>query len=141
MRHLEELPHTADLGFRVRARSLPGLFYWAGRGLLAAMFEGPLPPPHGHRILRLSADDLETLLVRFLNELIYLALTRGEVPVGLAIRLLPGDRGCALEARLAWVPFSRVADRFLGEVKSATFHGLKIEKTDAGYQAQVVLDV
>ncbi len=141
MRHLEELPHTADLGFRVWARTLPGIFYWAARGLVAAMFEGALPPPEGHRTLRLSADDLETLLVRFLNELIFLVLTRGEVPVAVQLSLLPEKGACALVARLGVVPFSRVADRFLGEVKSATFHGLKIERTDAGYRAQVVLDV
>jgi len=80
-------------------------------------------------------------LVRFLNELIFLVLTRGEVPVAVHLQLLPEKGACALVARLGVVPFSRVADRFLGEVKSATFHGLKIERTDAGYRAQVVLDV
>jgi len=141
MKHIEELSHTADLGFRVRARSLPGLFYWAGRALLFAMFESLDAPPRASRTLRLSADDVETLLVRFLNELIFLVLTREEVPVGMRVRVHPGDQGCALSAQVAWVPFSEVADRFLGEVKSATFHGLKIEKTDTGYEAQVVLDV
>jgi len=141
MPRVEELFHTADVGFRVQARTLPGLFYGAGRGLLGAMFEGPLPPAENHRSLRLEADDLETLLVRFLNELVFLVLTREEVPVGMAVRLERAGPGCGLWARLGWVPFSRVADRFLGEVKSATFHGLSIRQTEAGYQAEVVLDV
>ncbi len=141
MRHLEELEHTADVGFRVRARTLPGLFYWAARGLLGAMFERL--PRRGDVRLRvvLEAEDPETLLVRFLNELLYLAQTRGRVPVALRVHLAPGPGGCRLAAGIEALPFDRVADRFLGEVKSATFHGLRIEKTGSGYAASVVLDV
>ncbi len=141
MRHLEELEHTADVGLRVRARTLPGLFYWAARGLLGAMFER-LPRRGGERLrVDLEAEDPETLLVRFLNELIYLAQTRGRVPVALQVHLAPGPGGCRLAAGIEAVPFDRVAERFLGEVKSATFHGLQIEKTGSGYAASVVLDV
>ncbi len=141
MRHLEELDHTADVGFVVRARSLPGLFYWAARGLLAELFEGPLPPGKEVRTLRLEAPDSETLLVRFLNELIYLVQTRGLVPSGFTLGIGPGGEGCKLFARLLVLPFDAVAERFLGEVKSATFHGLRIEKEGGLYRASVVLDI
>ncbi len=141
MRHLEELSHTADVGYRVQAASLPGLFYWAGRGLLATMFERLPKKGEGKAAFELSAPDRETLLVRFLNELLYRIQTRGQVPVALRVRLLPGGEGCQIRVRFSWVPFDRVAGAFLGEVKSATFHGLKIEKTEAGYAASVVLDV
>jgi len=141
MRHLDELEHTADVGFRVRARSLPGLFYWAARGLLGAMFERLPQRGDGQLHVVLEADDPETLLVRFLNELIYLIQTRGRVPVALRVRLTRGLEGCRLTAEAKAVPFERVAGAFLGEVKSATFHGLRIEKTETGYAATVVLDV
>jgi len=141
MRHLAELDHTADVGFVVRAKSLPGLFYWAARGLLAELFEGPLPPGKEVRELRLRAPDPETLLVRFLNELIYLIQTQGQVPGGFSLRLVPEREECGLAAKLSVLPFEAVADRFLGEVKSATFHGLRIEKEGGFYRASVVLDV
>jgi len=135
--HLEELEHTADVALKVRAKTLPGLFLWAARGLVRLLFEGPLPPPEGRAQVSLAAPDAETLLVRFLNELIYLVQTKGLVPVGMRLRL----SDCQLEAELFVVPFERVAERFLGEIKSATFHGLKIEVGKEGYVAQVVFDV
>jgi len=141
MRHLAELDHTADVGFVVGARSLPGLFYWAARGLLAELFEGPFPPGKEACELRLRAPDPETLLVRFLNELIYLIQTRGQVPGGFSLRLVPRGEECGLEAKLSVLSFEAVADRFLGEIKSATFHGLRIEKEGGFYRASVVLDV
>ncbi len=141
MRHLEELSHTADVGFRVRAKSFPGLLYWAARGLLATLFEALPKAGEGRARVELTAPDRETLLVRFLNELLYLVQTRGRVPVALRIQTARSPEGCRLAAELATVPFDRVADRFLGEVKSATYHGLRVEKTEAGFAASVVLDV
>jgi len=75
---LRMLDHTADVGFEVEAGSLPALFEGAAKGLLQVMFEGPLEAEPGdeHR-LRLEAESLETLLVRWLDELVYLAQTRG----------------------------------------------------------------
>ena len=141
MRHLEELDHTADVGFVVKARSLPGLFYWAARGLLAALFERLPARGEGRLRLTLEAEDPETLLVRLLNELIYQVQTQGRVPVAMRLRLGQGNEGCRLFAELKTVPFDRVAERFLGEVKSATFHGLRIEREGGEYRASVVLDV
>jgi len=57
------------------------------------------------------------------------------------LRLEPGGGGCRLSAELRTVPFERVAEEFLGEVKSATFHGLRIEREEGEYRATVVLDV
>ncbi len=141
MRHLEELDHTADVGFVVKARSLPGLFYWAARGLLGVLFERLPARGEGRLRLTLEAEDPETLLVRFLNELIYQVQTHGRVPVAIKLHLERAGSGCRLSAELRTVPFDRVAERFLGEVKSATFHGLRIEHEDGEYRASVVLDV
>lgn len=74
------LDHTADVGFELEAKDLEDLFQAALKGLLEVMF---LHPPRGGRKrkrLVLKAEDLETLLVRFLNELIYLIQTKGFVP-------------------------------------------------------------
>ena len=136
-----ELEHTADVGFRAYAPSLPGLFYQAARALLHVLFLRP--PRRGKSTLTFTveAEDPETLLVRFLNELLYQIQTRGRVPAGLYLHLEKAGEGCRLTARMRYAPFDPEAYGFLGEVKSATFHGLKVEKTEAGYAASVVLDV
>ncbi|HGY08517.1 MAG TPA: archease [Oceanithermus profundus] len=139
---LRMLDHTADVGFEVEAGSLPALFEGAAKGLLQVMFEGPLEAEPGdeHR-LRLEAESLETLLVRWLDELAYLVQTRGEVPLEAEVSLDRTSTGWRLEARLATAPFDRVADRFAGEVKAATYHGLEIKQTGDRYRARVILDV
>ena len=139
---LRMLDHTADVGFEVEAGSLPALFEGAAKGLLQVMFEGPLEAEPGdeHR-LRLEAESLETLLVRWLDELAYLVQTRGEVPLEAEVSLDRTSTGWRLEARLATAPFDRVADRFASEVKAATYHGLEIKQTGDRYRARVILDV
>jgi len=136
-----ELEHTADVGFRVFAPSLPGLFYQAARALMHTLFSRPPRRGRGVLTLTVEAEDPETLLVRFLNELLYQVQTRGRVPAGVRLRLERVGEGCRLTAWIHYAPFDPEAYGFLGEVKSATFHGLKIEKTEAGYAASVVLDV
>ncbi len=138
---IEFFDHTADLGFRIRARSLPGLFYLAARGLSQALFAKP--PHKGARWLevRLRAPDLETLLVRWLGELLYLIQTKGEVPAGMRLRLCRKEGDWALQAHLAVAPLDLSQMGFLGEVKGVTFHGLSIERRGTRYEAAVILDV
>ncbi|MFN4071135.1 MAG: archease [Thermus caldifontis] len=134
------LDHTADVGFALEARSLEDLFQAALKGLLQVMF---LYPPEGgsrRRRLSLEAEDLETLLVRFLNELIYLIQTKGFVPGKAGVRVKGEAGGYRLTATLWGEPFQE-AFGFQGEVKSATFHGLKVSQENGGWKAQVILDV
>ncbi len=137
----EELEHTADVGFRAYAPSLPGLFYQAARALLHVLFLRPPRQGKGMLTFTVEAEDPETLLVRFLNELLYQVQTRGRVPAGLYLHLEKAGEGCRLTARMRYAPFDPEAYGFLGEVKSATFHGLKIEREGLTYHATVVLDV
>ena len=134
------LDHTADVGFALEARSLEDLFQAALKGLLQVVF---LYPPEGgswRRRLSLEAEDLETLLVRFLNELIYLIQTKGFVPGGARVRIEKKDEGYRLTATLWGEPFQE-SFGFQGEVKSATFHGLRVSQENGRWRAQVILDV
>ncbi len=136
------IEHTADVGFEIIAESLAEVFAGAAAGLIRVMFEGDLPDRgEKRRRLELSGPDLETLLVRWLDELAYRVQTRGEVPVRTQVGVEPSEEGYRLEAELALVPFAHLADRFAGEVKAATYHGLRIEQEDGHWRARVILDV
>jgi SHS2 domain-containing protein len=90
----------------------------------------------------LAAPDRETLLVRWLNELVYLIQDAGFVPAGAEIQLPDaGDSGYALEARLTGAPLLLEEYGWQGEIKSATFHGLEVTKGEDGWHARVILDV
>lgn len=134
------LDHTADVGFELEAKDLEDLFQAALKGLLEVMF---LHPPRGGRKrkrLVLEAEDLETLLVRFLNELIYLIQTKGFVPGQAELEVEREDGGYRLRATLWGEPFQEGLG-FQGEVKSATYHGLEVAQKDGVWKARVILDV
>ncbi|WP_172620940.1 archease [Rubrobacter xylanophilus] len=133
------LDHTADVGFEVEAPSVGELLREALRGLLLVVFE---VPPQGdgteERRVELSAPDLETLLVRWLNELVFLIQGEGFVPVGVEVEV---GEGLSLRARLRGVQLDVERYGWQGEIKGATFHGLEVVRRDGALHARVILDV
>ena len=139
---IEMLDHTADVGFELRTSTLEELFDEARRALLMVIFEHPPEEGDEEGEIQLSAPDLETLLVRWLNELTYLVQDAGFVPAGAEIRIQRRDgASLSLEARIAGVPLLLEEFGWQGEIKSATFHGLEIANDDEGWHARVILDV
>jgi SHS2 domain-containing protein len=137
------LDHTAEVGFEVaKAPTLEALFDEARRALLITVFE--IPPERGEyeNSVHLVAPDLETLLVRWINELVFLVQGNGFVPVGTDLRIQKGEEeGFLLEAHLAGAPLDLEAYGWQGEIKSATFHGLDVTRGSEGWHARVILDV
>lgn len=139
---IEMLDHTADVGFELSAPTLGGLFDEARRALLLVAFERPPESGPKEREVRLSAPDRETLLVRWLNELIYLVQDAAYVPARAELEVREAGGGaCELEARLAGAPLLLEEYWWQGEIKSATFHGLEVHLEDGGWRARVILDV
>ncbi len=139
---IEMLDHTADVGFELGAPTLEALFEEARRALLMVVFERPPQEGRDEGEVRLSAPDRETLLVRWLNELVYLIQDADFVPAGAEIGIQEtGGAGYALEARLSGTPLLLKEYGWQGEIKSATFHGLDITNDDEGWHARVILDV
>lgn len=136
------MDHTADVGFELEAPSLEGLFDEARRALLMTMFERPPVSGEYEGSVRLSAPDLETLLVRWINELIFFVQDEEFVPTGADLRIRHnGERGLSLEAHLVGAPLDLGAHGWQGEIKSATFHGLDVIRGGEGWQARAILDV
>lgn len=136
------MDHTADIGFELEAPSLEGLFEEARRALLMVVLENPPERGRGEKEIQLSGPDLETLLVRWLNELIYLLQDLRFVSLRsrIEIREIRGT-GFALEANLAGAPLEPEEQGYAGEIKSATFHGLEVRGGNGGWHARVILDV
>ena len=136
------LDHTADVGFEVRAPTLEDLFDEARQALLMTMFERPPEVGEEERSVRLSAPDLETLLVRWINELVFFVQDAGFVPVRAELRIRgAGKEGFFLEALLAGAPLDLEGYGWRGEIKSATFHELNVTHGSQGWRAQMILDV
>ena len=137
------LDHTADVGFEVaEAPTLEALFDEARWALLMTMFEEPPEKGEDEDRVRLSAPDLETLLVRWVNELVFTIQDAGFVPTGAEIQVREdGGEEFQLKGRLTGAPLDLVGHGWRGEIKSATFHGLNVIQESEGWRAQMILDV
>jgi SHS2 domain-containing protein len=110
--------------------------------LLMTLFEEPPEGGEGERLVRLSGPDRETLLVRWINELVFFVQEESFVPTGAELRIREqSEKALSLEARLLGVPLDLEGHGFQGEIKSATFHGLDVTPGNDGWQTRVILDV
>ncbi len=129
-----ELEHTADRAFVVRGGDLAELFVHSAQALFSAGgAHGEVSLPVS-RTVEVCGADLETLLVNWLNELLYLQETYGESYTRFEIQAFSDRR---LRAAIYAAPGAR-ARRV---IKAVTFHGLRIERSADGWEAVFVVDV
>jgi SHS2 domain-containing protein len=88
--------------------------------------------------LTVEAADRETLLVAWLNELLYVHEVEKFVAADFAIKELTDTR---LQAEVWGERMDRARHPLIGHVKAATYHLLHVRPSDGGWEAQVILDV
>jgi SHS2 domain-containing protein len=128
-----EIPHTADWELEVWAGDLPTLLEQAARGMYALCGARLHEAPRHQRTVEVTATDAETLLVSFLNELLYLGSMHLLAFDGFSLRL----EEYHLHAELRGAPLAGV-DK---EIKAATYHKLHIAPGLRGLEARIVFDV
>ena len=133
-RRFELLEHTADLAIRVRGGDLPELFANAAYAMFCQLADLERLTPSMMRQVVVQGWDHESLLVNWLNELLYLHETRGEVYTDFQVEALTPQR---LQATVRGVPTAEVRTI----IKAATYHGLSITETAEGLEATIVFDV
>jgi len=134
----ELFEHTADLGLRVEAADEETLFADAARGLFAMIVEELHPGPDERpQEFRIDAERRDLLLLDWLSELLYTFET-GRLLLR-DFRVVLGPLGLVATAQAQPLDFAR--HRLLREVKAITYHGLRVERTDAGWLAEVIVDI
>ena len=129
-----EVDHTADWAIRVWARDLPKLFASAARGMFSLLTDLSQVAADRAFEIDLQAIDTETLLIDWLNELLYLAEEHGLVFTDFAVSELT-DSHLRASAR-----GGRPAELFK-VIKAATFNNLSIKHSTEGFEAEIVFDV
>ena len=137
-RPYRQLPHTADLAWRLWGASLPELFENAGRALSATLTDRRYLRRRATREVRLSAFDREALLVDWLNHLLYLFDLDGFLGRDFQVESLTSEH---LKARVTGESFDSARHPERTGVKAATFHQLSIGPAPDGWEATVVLDL
>lgn len=133
MKAFEEIEHTADLAFCAYGRDAAELFANAARGMFT-LEGGGLPPPQRERQVAVEGVDRESLLVNWLNELLYLQERHGEVYSEFKIEEISATN---LRARVG----GGAREEMRRRIKAVTFHDLQVKQTAEGWQATLVLDV
>lgn len=130
----QEVDHTADLALHVWGCDLTDLFSAAATGMFSLLATA-IPDGAPVRFeLHLAALDAESLLVDWLNELLYLCETQDFVGTEFVFaRLTP----TGLHAQVAGLP---IGER-RAHIKAATYHMLTVVAVEAGYETEVVFDV
>ncbi|MDT8897747.1 archease [Thermanaerothrix sp. 4228-RoL] len=129
----EEIRHTADWALRVWAPDLATLFTQAARGMYYLEGVETAPDPQVDRQITLRGEDFESLLVAFLNELLYLQETER-----LAFEILH----CNIHDHVLDVLVLGKPIRHLNKaIKAVTFHNLAIRSTPQGLETILTFDV
>ncbi len=147
--------HTADVGLEVRGETPEDLLGWAAEGLRRVWLpdlreadedgrtgEGTAAAATGTLPVDISgAPDLESLLVDWLNFLIFTLETEGVYPVGFDLDASGAEDGSWTlrgTVRVSRLPPGRP----VVAVKGATYHGLVVEPAEGGgLRARVILDI
>lgn len=135
MKSYRELDHIADWAIEVWGRDLAALFEHAAVALFEMQGADLTAEPTVTVVASCQGMDLETLLVAWLNELLYLSemtdalFTRFDVAI-------EGDLEPTLTARVRGVP----GRGHLAHVKAITYYRLTVEQGPEGWRATVTFD-
>ena len=131
-----QLEHTADLALEIWAGSEQALFAEGARALIEIMTEGEPQEGVDRRQLEVDALDAEDRLVRWLNEILVLAVAEGFLFTQLErLELRDGGLTAAVLGK------EGAGDRIRAELKSVTYHDLLLAREADGWRARVVIDV
>jgi len=137
MRSYETFSTTADAGIRIRGRDFAELYGNAFRGMNVLLFGANLRSASGCAALpfHYRGDGPESVLVNFLSEVLFQVYQKGRRVA--AAEIENADRR-SLDAKLRLSPCRRTPRI---EIKSVTYHNLRVIEGKGVLRAAIVFDV
>ena len=129
---LTEVPHTADVAIEVLGDSLDELFVNAAYGMLSIMEIKAQEKNMGRGKILLDEYDLESLLVAFLSEILFM-VEQKRYPSNIQIKI----SGSQLESTFQ----SCSIISYGKEIKAVTFNQLNIVQVNGQFQTRIVFDI
>lgn len=133
----EIIEHTADVGIKAYGENLTEAFANAAIGMTSLIINPETIHEKLSRDITINSTDKETLLVEWLNEMIYYFDTENIVFKKFQISRLTNTE-------IKAVCFGEKVDRTIHEIergiKSTTYYMIKVEH-DKGYSVQVFFDI
>jgi protein archease len=134
----EIIDHTADVGIIAYGRDIEELFCNAALALFSLITDPESIQEKSHLNLKVSRDERDSLLVEWLNELIYFFDAKHILFNRFDIESLTQNE---LRATCHGEGFDPTKHNIKRGVKAATYHMLRLDKNNDGYKAQIILDI
>jgi SHS2 domain-containing protein len=133
---------TADIAFRAWAKDLERTFVQASEAMMNVMVEEiDSIKPREERRVRLQNEALDMLLFDFLQELIYFKDSEGLLLRAREVKIAEEDSPFSLHATVFGESIDSTRHRLRVDVKAVTLHRFRLEKSDEGWEAWVILDI
>ena len=137
-KQFEVIEHTADIGIIAYGREPGELMANAARGMTSLMIDPLTVQPALSNKIELQEQDDVTLLVEWLNEIIYALDAEGLIFREFAVAI---SAGLKLSAVCYVEKLDAARHKLKREIKAATYHNLNIVKLNNVYSAKIIFDI
>ncbi len=134
----EVFEHTADIGLHAYGRDLHELFVHAAEGMGSLMVSPEQVRIQVTREISVEGHDAVSLLINWLNELIFLFDTEYLILRRFEIDDFTGTR---LHAIVQGEPYDARQHDLSSAIKATTWHEAAVEALDEGYRATIIFDI
>lgn len=138
----EYLDHTADIKFQAYGKTMEEVFENAALAMFNVIIDTEKVSGDTVREICLKSPDLESLLVDWLSELLYLFEVDEIAFREFRVAKIREEKGeYSITAQALGEKYSLESLPFETEIKAVTYNQLEITKTADGWKAQVVVDI
>lgn len=141
MKKFEIIDHTADIGIKVYGKTLKELFINSAFGMFSLLADLDEIKKEIKNKITVHGVDNESLLVNWLNELVYRLSSKQMIYSGFDIKEMKNGKKYLLSAEICGQKINPGKQILPFEIKSATYSALKIKKIKKGYSATIIFDV
>jgi SHS2 domain-containing protein len=134
----EAFDHTADIGLHAYGSTLAELFANAALGMESLMVAPDQVRSLVSREITAQGHDLVSLLVDWLDKLIFLFDTEFLLVRECEIQAI-SETG--LTARVSGEPYDPQRHELSSAIKAVTWHEASVERTAEGYKATIIFDI
>ena len=138
MQKYETFSTTADVGIRIRGSGYEEFLQSAVKGLDLLYFDDHNFSTAGVPAVypfEFNGDSLENILVNLLSEIVFLLQNENKITIGLKIKEI---RETFLNADLLTIPADKQPNL---EIKSVTYHNLKINRRNNILSTEIIFDI
>jgi SHS2 domain-containing protein len=140
--YFEEIEHTADIGLKSHAPTMPQLYANMAFGMYHLVLTTEPGKQTKSRNVTATGHSLEELLVNWLSELNYLLSMHHFIASSFSdLSIAPTHSGYILKATLHGWEVRDYKKEIGTEIKAVTYHQLSVETCKTGYRAQVIFDI